>query len=71
MDEKWFYEIVVCHSNKCVPHLGINSLNINVHHKAHIYKNMGIVTSTFAPHNNNMTKDGGLTKSICLGLARW
>lgn len=65
IDEKWFYAIVIRRNNKYVPHLGIEPVKHDVHHKSHIYKVMGIANTAFAPHNNDMTK-GGCAEKVSL-----
>ena len=58
MDEKWFYGIVVRRNNKCVPMMGVQAFNTAVHHKSHIPKVMGIATTMFVPHSNDMERGG-------------
>jgi len=63
MDEKWFCAIVVRRSGKCVPHLGVSPLQVNVHHKSHICKMMVMCSEHFAPFDNDVAK-GGLAGKV-------
>jgi hypothetical protein len=65
MDEKWFWAIVVRMNQKCVPFLGIEPVNHEVHHKSSIDKIMGIASTAFAPYGNDITK-GGTTYRVNL-----
>jgi hypothetical protein len=67
-DEKWFYSLVVRTHNKMVPMLGCVPDTHSVHHKCHIGKVMCLVTTAFAPHNNNFETGGRAYKVDCVRI---
>eukprot|EP00978_Attheya_sp_CCMP212_P040236 scaffold217526_cov46-Attheya_sp.AAC.1 len=67
-DEKWFYALVVRQHNKMVPFFGCIPDSHSVHHKSHIGKVMCLVTTAFAPHNNNFQTGGRSYKADCVRI---
>jgi hypothetical protein len=67
-DEKWFYALVVRQHNKMVPFFGCMPDSHSVHHKSHIGKVMCLVTTAFAPHNNNFERGGRAYKVDCVRI---
>jgi len=58
MDEKWFFALVARTNGKCLPFLGIEPEAHWVQHKAHIHKNMLLVSTAFRPFGNDIEKGG-------------
>ena len=64
-DEKWFFSLVIRQFNKCVPFFGCYPVNHSVHHKSHIGKVLALVTTAFAPFNNDFQQGGRAFKVGC------
>lgn len=67
MDEKWFFSTVIRRHLKSVPFLGIKPVIHGLQSASNIYKEMMIVTTAYAPHNNVID---GVRESFPVSITR-